>query len=80
MFGAEWLETKPDERIPVHTHPSQWLVIKQVFLSVFMAINLVMLLFWDVTRGVEIFGYNARLLIGLAIPLVFIPVVTAQLR
>jgi uncharacterized membrane protein YdbT with pleckstrin-like domain len=55
-------------------------MIKQVILSAFMAINLMMLLFWDATKGVEILGYNVRLLIALSIPLVFFPVVTAQLR
>jgi len=80
MFGTEWLDTSKDERILVHAHPSKWIMIKQVILSLFVATNLVALFFVDFTEGVEVMGYNLRILIAVFIPLLFLPVFTAQIR
>lgn len=79
-FGTEWLNLGDDERLIIHTHPSKYTLINKLLGALFMAANLVFLLFSKYTEGVEIFGFNLRLLILLSLPLCFVPILIAQIR
>lgn len=80
LFGIEWLDTAQEERVLVHTHPSRWIMFKQLGVSAFTALTLVPLLFSDITEGVSIGNFSLRALILIAIPLIFVPVGLVQLR
>lgn len=80
MLGAEWLDLSKNERKLVHTHPSKWVLIKQVLASLCMIVLIVAISLQDFATEVQIGQLQLRTILLFGIPVALLLPAAAQVK
>lgn len=75
-----WLDLQSDEEVIRHSHPSIWLIYKQVLLALVVSSFLIGLILSDLGDGVEFLGMPLDFWLFLGVVLSFIPLISASIR
>jgi uncharacterized membrane protein YdbT with pleckstrin-like domain len=80
MLGNEWLDIGPNERKKVHTHPSKWVLFKQVLASTLMIGLIIGVSIQDFATEVQIGRLQLRTILLSGIPLALLLPLAAQIQ
>jgi uncharacterized membrane protein YdbT with pleckstrin-like domain len=80
MLGNEWLDIGANERKKIHTHPSKWMLLKQLLASALMIGLIIGISLQDFATEVQIGQMQVRTILLLGIPIALLLPIAAQIQ